>query len=170
MLFDKGVHIAVIDRNIPFIERVIDAHFHVGFTHRCREIAQQIPARSGLHRVPGPTPGAVSLLVLPQGIALMMLGGQHDIFGAGAFKHICPLIRIEQLGFEERNKIRVLKSRAIIVRMKIDILLLPLHQAVPVPFRILTDFGERRHRVDAPMNKDAELGVEPPLRCGPFIQ
>src|SRR5438552_3722884 len=107
----------------------------------------------------------------------MMLRGEHDVFGSGALEHVRPMIRIEELGTEHRREILVGKVGAI------DALVespgggtggagrefFPARDGVPIPLRVLLLLryaGSRiaGHRIDAPVNKDAEFRVAAPRR------
>ncbi len=69
-------------------------------TDSCKQVADQISFRANLHSIPGESPCPVGFLAWPQAVAVVMFGSEHDVFSSRLFEKPCPVIRVEELGFE----------------------------------------------------------------------
>ena len=106
----------------------------------------------------------------------MVLGGQGDVLGAGARENIGPVCGVEELSVELRSEVgvRVVGAIKLFVHLpatgvnRARIRLLPFRDGVPVPLRIGEFARDYRciggHRVDAPVDENAELGIGKPCR------
>src|SRR5689334_5197131 len=96
--------------------------------------------------------------------AVVMLCHRYDIFGAGLLEQLCPGSGIEVRGLEHRNE--VLVSELVLPTVRCNVVLVFFGtDAVHASGVPLTSEGW--HRIDAPMDKDAELRV--PVPFGSFI-
>src|SRR5699024_2945084 len=69
---------------------VVDAEPHPGLTGGAGDLADEVPAGSAPHGVPLPGAGGV-----PQGDAVVVLGGQHQVVRTGATEELRPGCRVE---------------------------------------------------------------------------
>ena len=164
------VHVALAvgqpERVVPFVKRVVEAELHPALAHRLGHLPHQVAFRPDLGRVPWPAPGLAGFGAGPQAEALVVLRGRHDVLGAGAGEDVGPLVGVEQFGAKLRGEILVIEVLAVIglVELPPGVVGLLVMHLVPIPLGIFTYLAPRRHRIDAPVDEDAELGVEKPLR------
>ena len=170
------------ERVVPLVERVVEAHLEALGAHRRGEVACQVATRPDLDAVPGTAPGPGRLAARPQGESLVVLGGQRDVPGARSLKHVGPVIGVEEFGPEHRGEVLVGEVRAVDALVKspgtrldgVGAALLPGRYCIPVPLRVRQFTRQHgrigRHRVNAPVDEDAELGVREPGRRGPAVQ
>ena len=183
MLADVARFVGEPERVVPLVERVVNAHVQTFAANGVGEIAQQIALRPRLHSVPRTAPRRGSFLAGPKRKAFMMLGSQRDILRAGALEHVRPMIGIEQLGAKLRREVLIREVRAVFLLVispraglygrRLRIVAAVGHR-IPVPLGISEFAGDhgriRRHRIDAPVNEDAELCVAEPDRRGPLVK
>src|ERR1019366_5560455 len=128
-----------------------------------------------IHRVPGAAPRFVGLLVAPQGEAFVVLRGQRHVLGARALEDVGPVVRIVEFGAEHGGEIEVGEASAVIAVVEFAGGGIRLVERVPIPLGVHglalgVDGSVRRHRVDAPVDEDAELGIGVPGRAGPLVE
>ncbi len=117
---------------------------------RRRQLFDDVSLRPHLARAPV---GQVRVVVRK---AIMVLGDRDDVPGAGLAKQMGPGARIEVIGREHGNEILVaeLGLRAVGRDVMLELARAELIHVARVPL-----VGERRNRIESPMNEDAELGV-----------
>ena len=121
----------------------------------------------------GPAPGAAGLGAGPEAEAFVVLGGRHDVLGAGAREEVGPLVGVEQLGRELRGEILVVEILAVVSSCGTATRRCPASCSTccsSTTRRTAPTWPQAGHRVDAPVDEDAELGVEEPLRRRPLVQ
>ncbi len=139
------------------------------FSYCFEQIAQQISFRSHLNSIPLKTPVPVRLLVWPQSETIMMFRRKYDIFCTGSFKNLCPLIRIEQFGFEIISQV-IISTIAKLCFVKFHRGGIISQQSMLIPFSIISFGGEAGNCVHTPMNKYAKLCLFEPLRYGTLVK
>src|SRR5208283_1893758 len=111
----------------------------------------------GAHLYGGPIGDAAVI----HGEAIVVFKDGNDVPGASGLKELGPLDRIEMLGFETRNEILVTERRGRAIRRKVVFIfsgpLLVHHARIPLA-------AKGRDGINAPMDKDAKLGVLVPIR------
>ncbi len=176
--------IAEPERVVPFVERIVDAHFEALAAAGPHQVEEHVAARAGIDGVPRPPPRAVGLGIAPQGEALVMLGGERHVAGAGAGEDIGPVIRIVVFGAEHGGEIEVWEIRAVDALVVFPrhaagsggaLGLLPFGERIPVPLGVgilvlHAHRGIAGHGVHSPVNEDAELGIGIPLRAGTAVE
>ena len=113
MLGEVALLIAEIQRVVPLVERIIEAHPQPFSHHRLGQIAGQVAVWAHVHAVPVPARWA-----WPKAKALMMFRSQNDITRTCTCKQVGPLIGIVELGLKLARKILVLEVRPIVEQMK----------------------------------------------------
>ena len=122
------------------------------------------------------------LLAGPEGEAVVVLRGEHDVFGTGTREDVCPMPGVEELGTELRREALIGKAGAESFLMKVPSagfhaiclrVVAALSHLVPVPLGVGQLAGNDGcvggDRVDPPMNDDAEFCLGVPLRRGPLV-
>jgi hypothetical protein len=108
----------------------------------------------------------------------VVFGSEHHIFCSGVFENFCPVVRTEHFTCKVFYKVLVFEILTIGAVVKVvEVLIcfcLWIAQSPPIPlcvFFIYAGVGgsPRRHRENAPVNKDTELGVFEPGRDGPAV-
>src|ERR1022692_2327963 len=127
-----------------------------------------------IHRVPGASPRLIGLLVAPQREAFVVLRGQRHVLGAGALEDVGPMVRLVEFGAEHGGEIEVGEAGAVRAVVEFAGGGIRLLERVPIPLGVHrlalgVDGGIRGHRVDTPVNEDAELGIDIPGRAGARI-
>src|SRR6266853_2757795 len=123
----------------------------------------------------------------PQGEAIVMLGGEHDIFRAGIAKYLRPGIWVPFLDLliEDGSEVVVVVIRAVMVAViGLSRRALQAH-AVQIPFGIgivrdvvhrleimlrVNQWRPTRNGIESPVDKYSELSAGVPLRKGMLIQ
>ena len=135
-----------------------DLHTGIRAPQGCDQFAVEIPLGAHLLGIPS------RVLAVPQTESIVMYHSDARIPGAGAHDKVCPLIRIEFFCLELLDKVLVPKFGLSAIRGNVmvkDILptrLLVIHQT-PVPLCL-----KGRHRVDAPVAVETQLGIQQPFR------
>ena len=121
------------------------------------QFADHVTLRAHLHRRP------IAETAVIHGEPVVVLSHRDDVLRSGLLEQLGPGVRVPLLGGELGNEILVAKGRlwAEMLAMPLEIgIVLDVH-AMRVPFSVV-----RGNRVNAPVNEDAELGIEIPLRHG----
>jgi len=169
MFVNEDVDIVGVQWVVPFVDGVVDAHFDIRLSHRIGQFAQEISSRPRICAGPRPTPRFISFSTRPQAIAVMVFGGQHNIFGSRLFKCFGPLLGFKHLASEHWNKVRIRKCFSEDTIMKLlgrfmSALAFWVYEVAPIPFGVTADFRKRGDRIRPPVNENSEFGITPPLR------
>jgi hypothetical protein len=143
---------------VPFIEGMVDTEADIRAFQSFLQLHGEVPVGAHIHAVPFP---GIAGIVHTE--AVMVLGDQVDIFGAGLLEELRPFLRVEELRLEIPDEFLVLKMLPIDPVMegfggRVGI---PVH--IPVPLGEDTLPREGRDGIDAPMDEDAELRIGEPL-------
>ena len=158
---------------------VVVGHAHILAAHGVAQFAHEITldmiiANKGIGRLTGPHEKAV-----------MVLGGQDDIAGVDPLKESRPGVRVPLLDrlVKDRPKLGIVEARAIlrsVIRLRratVDAVGVHIPLGIGVVgkplfpgagrknFAQLAGIGGKgRHRVETPVDKDAQLGIMKPIR------
>ena len=97
----------------------------------------------------------------------MVLAGDDDVLRSGLAEDAGPLCWIKEFRLEVRSKVLVLEIFAIDPVVEVPDLAAVAIGVVPVliPLGVGARVTEGGHRVDTPVNEDAELGIVEPIGC-----
>ena len=136
-ILDLGKHVLVdVPGNIagfipgmkPFIKGIVNPKFQITAGSSIPQGPEKIPLRTNLLTVPGKAP-VVSLFIRPQGVAVVMLRGDDQVFGAGSFKQFNPFFRMIIFSFELGCQIVIRPGSILLPVVFVDFITLEL--AIP---------------------------------------
>ena len=173
VLGDVARAIGEPERIVPFVERVIETKFQARGAGGVGEFAHEVTLGANLGGVPWAAPGAAGFGARPQRETFVVLGGWDDVFHAGAREEIRPLFGVEELGGEFRCEVFVIEIGTVIFGVEgapVGPFGLFARDAVPIPLRVFAFLAVGGNGVDAPVNENAELGVEKPRGRGAGVE
>ena len=157
----RGVAHPRVVRVEPLGQRVVQpvAQVRGVGARRGEELLDDVAFRAELDRV------ASGDLRVPKGEPLVMLGRQHVVLSARVLEQLDPALRVPLGGGEHRDEVVVVEALAVRLRVVGVRRIVGILQVLPVPLGVfLADRCPAGHRVDAPVDEDAELGVVEPVR------
>ena len=129
--------------------------------HGLGQLADDVALRAHLRRAP------VGERAVVHREAVVVLGDRHHVPRARLLEQRRPLRGVESLGRERRDEVLVAERR---LRPVGGHVVRELRRALLVHVARIPLVAERGHRVEAPMDEDAELAVLVPRRHGEVLQ
>jgi len=171
MVLGEAFGVGFPERVEPLIEREVEAGFYFGAVERGEEFADEVAAGAAFHAVPGESPGTFGVDAGPEAEAVVVFGGEHHIACAGALEELGPVVGVKEIGVEVVGQV-VVGTGAVVVLVELtyEAAVGIVFERMLVPFGVAAFFGVGRHRVDAPVDEDAEFGVRPPRGCGSGVE